>query len=155
MTEGITITQNALSRRLCGMPDCIPMASFITRAELRRRSSSFGADRASSPGGFASRVRPANKLNRIAENSRLITSSFPGGDEVCAAPMRNGPSGLLVGHRLPQGIEKPLEESSRSSPNLIAIPPKGAINLVDGLSEVEWLRTGRYRTGVFHSSGTD
>jgi len=62
--------------------------------------------------------------------------------------MRNGPSGLLVGHRLPQRIEKPLEESSRSSPNLIAIPPKGAINLVDGLSEVEWLRTGRYRTGV-------
>ena len=69
--------------------------------------------------------------------------------------MRNGPSGLLVGHRLPQRIEKPLEESSRSSPNLIAIPPKGAINLVNGLSEVEWLRTGRYRTGVFHSSGTD
>src|SRR6516164_2821863 len=76
MTEGMTITQYALSRSCCGMRDGIPIASFITRAELLRRSASFESERASRPGTFTSSERPPDKLNMIAKKPRFISSSI-------------------------------------------------------------------------------
>src|SRR6516162_1124203 len=76
MAEGMTITQYALSSRLCGMRECIPMASLITKAELWRRSASREFAGGSWAGATPSSKKPAEMFNMTAPRLGFISPSI-------------------------------------------------------------------------------